>query len=156
MRLRTILLVVGLFAVVMVACGGDGDVSTWTQAGSSMEPTLSHDEEVSIKEYGSDVPERGDIVLYKLLGLPTDRPEFRFLKRVVGLPGETIEVRDQQVLIDGELLDEPYILEPPHYHLAPTTIPAGFYFVLPDNRNSNSSPTLEPISSESISGYVVD
>lgn len=156
MNLGTAVLAAGLMAGVMVACGGDGGVSTWTQEGSSMEPTVSHGDEVNIKKYGSDAPERGDIVLYRSLMQPNDAPERNFLKRVVGLPGETIEVRDQEVLIDDQLLDEPYVIEPPRYHMELTTIPAGHYFVLPDSRNRNSEPALEPILSERIVGYVVD
>ena len=156
MKSQTALFAAGLIVVVIVACGGDDGVATWTQEGSSMDPTVSHGEQVRIREYGSNVPERGDIVLYISLFQRSDTPERNFLKRVVGLPGETVEVRGQEVLIDGELLDEPYVHDPPRYTLALMTIPAGHYFLLPDKRNSNFEPALEPIPSENIVGYVVE
>ena len=66
--------------------------------------------------------------------------QYPYIKRVIGLPGETVEVRDGLVFINGEPLDEPYIAEPPRYTYGPVTIPEGQYFVLGDNRNlSNDS-----------------
>jgi signal peptidase I len=89
---------------------------------------------------------RGDIVVFKY---PED-PERDFIKRVIGLPGETLEVRDKRVLVDGKPIEEPYV----HYLQAaggaseitsfdvrdrygPVTIPAGHYFVMGDNRDNS-------------------
>ena len=155
MNFRTAILAAGLVAAVIVACGGDGGVSTWTQEGSSMEPSVSHGDEVSIKKYGGEGPERGDIVLF-VQPAQGSAPERNYLKRVVGMPGETIEVRELEVLIDGEPLDEPYVLDPPRYTLDLMTIPARHYLVLGDNRNSTVDFTRGPIASEIIIGYVVD
>ncbi len=79
-------------------------------------------------------PDRGDVVVFQ----PPDslNSEYPFVKRVIGLPGETVEVRDGAVYIDGVALDEPYVREEPRYTMAPTAIPSGEYFVLGDNRNS--------------------
>jgi len=79
---------------------------------------------------------RGDIVVFDP-PFPTSYP---YIKRVIGLPGETVEVRDGKVFINGEPLDEPYIAEAPRYTYGPVEIPADQYFVLGDNRNlSNDS-----------------
>lgn len=89
-------------------------------------------------------PKRGDIVVFtppfaaeksalvELLGLGED-----YLKRVIALPGETVEVRKGQVLINGEPLQEPYILATPRYTLPEMTVPEGKLFVLGDNRNES-------------------
>lgn len=89
-------------------------------------------------------PKRGDIVVFtppfaeekgyleEFLGLQED-----YLKRVIALPGETVEVRGGLVLIDGEPLDEPYLQAAPHYAMAPITVPEGELFVLGDNRNNS-------------------
>jgi len=76
---------------------------------------------------------RGDIVVFD--PPPPIQSPYPFIKRVIGLPGETVEVRDGLVFINGEALDEPYIAEPPRYHYGPVTIPEGQYLVLGDNRN---------------------
>ncbi len=91
---------------------------------------------------------RGDVVVFKY---PED-PERDFIKRVIGLPGETLEVRRKVVYIDGEPIDEPYVhfLQPPASPSAaeftsydvrdtygPVTVPAGHYFVMGDNRDNS-------------------
>lgn len=94
--------------------------------------------------------ERGHVVVFKF---PED-PARDFIKRVVGLPGETIEIRDKVVYVDGKPLSEPYVhfLEPPlsrsdpEYGLhsdglrdnwGPQRVPAGQLFVLGDNRDNS-------------------
>ena len=88
---------------------------------------------------------RGDIVVFKF----PDNPERDFIKRVVGLPGETLEVRDKTVQIDGVPLDEPYL--PSHMtslpagafaidgrdNYGPVSIPPDHYFVMGDNRDNS-------------------
>ena len=84
---------------------------------------------------------RGDIIVFKF---PQDETR-DFIKRVVGLPGETLEIRDRQVFIDGKPLYEPYAVysEPPllgspvPYHLGPIVIPPGHLFMMGDNRDNS-------------------
>ena len=88
----------------------------------------------------------GDIVVFKF---PED-PERDFIKRTIGLPGETIELRNKKVYINGKPLDEPYIryLFPPpgdspeqdadvRVHYGPVTVPQGHYFMMGDNRDNS-------------------
>jgi len=79
-------------------------------------------------------PKRGDTMVFQ----PPDslNSEYPFIKRVVGLPGESVEVKDGSVYINGLPLEEPYVREEPRYTTAETVIPDGEYYVLGDNRNS--------------------
>jgi len=78
-------------------------------------------------------PQRGDIVVFKF---PRDENK-DFIKRVIGLPGDTVEIRDNRVYVNGQPLQEPYVKEPPRYE-EKWVVPAGNYFVLGDNRNNSS------------------
>ncbi|MGH9257565.1 MAG: signal peptidase I [Vicinamibacterales bacterium] len=93
-----------------------------------------------------DAIRRGDIIVFKY---PED-PERDFIKRVIGLPGETIELRSKKVYIDGQPIDEPYVQylftpsdeEGPfdfdvRMQYGPVTVPAGQYFMMGDNRDNS-------------------
>jgi signal peptidase I len=79
-------------------------------------------------------PQRGDIVV---LHAPTSNNR-DLIKRVVALPGETVEVRSGQVLIDGRPLTEPYIVTQANYSTGPQIVPADHVYVLGDNRANSS------------------
>lgn len=76
---------------------------------------------------------RGDIVVFDT-PFPATTP---YVKRVIGLSGETVEVKDGKVLINGRPIDEPYLAEKPAYHFGPITVPQGQVLVLGDNRNDS-------------------
>lgn len=89
--------------------------------------------------YLTSDPERGDIVIFPY----PDNEDVIYIKRVIGLPGETIEVKDGRVYINGsdEPLDEPYLKE--EYlvgarDFGPYTVPEGCYFMLGDHRNNSA------------------
>lgn len=97
--------------------------------------------------YPLGLPERGDVVVFEY---PKD-PDKDFIKRVIGLPGETVAIRDGKVYVNNELLDEPYLNGAPTYcsatsevncDTAPVVVPADAIFVMGDNR-SNSSDSRE-------------
>jgi signal peptidase I len=83
-------------------------------------------------------PKRGDIIVFRSPNQGPGEPERDFIKRVIGLPGETVEVRNCTVYIDNEPLEEPYVAELATYSYGPEKVPAGHYFVLGDNRNNSS------------------
>lgn len=85
--------------------------------------------------YLFDDPERFDIVIFKY---PDDESQ-RFIKRVIGLPGETVEIREGKVYINGSdtPLDDSFTPETPVGNLGPYTVPEGCYFMLGDNRNNS-------------------
>jgi signal peptidase I len=107
----------------------------------SMLPTLEINDRLIIDKvsYRLANPERGDIVVFD----PTDellKQNYKdaFIKRVIGLPGEIVEVRDGKVFVNGKLLDkETYINDKPNYRWGPETVPQGQYLVLGDNRNNS-------------------
>lgn len=107
----------------------------------SMEPTLEINDRLVVEKvsYYFNPPERGDIVVFwppESLFPPGKRRD-AFIKRVIGLPGDTVEVRNGQVTVDGNVLQEDYIKAPPNYEWGPETVPDDAYLVLGDNRNSS-------------------
>lgn len=127
--IETLLLTMFIFWIVNTATG------RFRIEGYSMLPSLKEGEYVIIDKlsYYLDDPERGDIIV---LQFPNDRSR-DFIKRVIGIPGDHIEVGDGQVRINGILLDEPYINAEPAYS-GSWDVPADNYFVLGDNRNNSS------------------
>jgi signal peptidase I len=115
----------------------------------SMLPTLQINDRLIVEKmsYRFHPPERGDIIVF----MPPDEAskyclgpqaanvpiKDAFIKRVVALPGETIEVRDGTVLINNQPLQENYLNAKPDYQLLPTVIPPDSYLVLGDNRNNS-------------------
>ena len=114
----------------------------------SMQPTLAIGERLFISKLAykfGHIPQRGDIIVFvppASLGSPLD-----YIKRVIGLPGEIVEIKDGTVTIvkaDGNRvpLNEPYIAEPPGYTYTSPLIPPNNYFVMGDNRNNSGDSHL--------------
>lgn len=126
---ETLLLTLFIFWIVNTVTG------RFRIEGSSMLPTLTEGEMIIINKlsYYLDEPERGDIIV---LHFPNDRSR-EFIKRLIGLPGDHIEIGNGMVAVNGSMLDEPYINDDPAY-TGSWTVPEGQYFVLGDNRNNSS------------------
>ncbi len=111
----------------------------------SMAPTLEKNDRVLVNKlsYRLHDVNRGDIVVFTAPeGEETNGIE-DLVKRVVGLPGETIEGRDGAIYIDGNLLEEPYLPDGTvSQDFGPETVPAGRYFVLGDNRQNSKDSTF--------------
>lgn len=121
--------------------------------GNSMEPSLHDGEFVVVNRlaYRLGAPERGDIVVFH----PPFDPERRFIKRIIGLPGDMIQVLDGTVYVNGESLNEPYILASPLYN-GEWNVGADEVFVLGDNRNnSNDSQNWGAVSRDQVIGKAV-
>ena len=120
--------------------------------GQSMEPNLHDQERVILDKvsYHIGTPARGDIVVFPVKGEPLP-----LIKRVIGLPGETVEVRDGRVLMNGIALREPYVSGPTVGNMASVRVPADTVFVMGDNRapgGSLDSRRLGPISLSKLVG----
>lgn len=142
--LETVLLTVIIVLLLKTATG------QFQVRGSSMEATL-HDGQyliISKLTYWFHPPQRGDIIVFH----PPTHPREDYIKRIIGLPGEVINIRSGQVRVDGVLLDEPYISNAAAYS-GDWTLGEREYFVLGDNRrNSSDSHSWGVLPRESIIG----
>lgn len=124
--------------------------------GESMYPTLYTDERVAIEKVTrySRMPERGEIIIVEY-----PQMEGTYVKRAIGLPGETVEVKDSIVYIDGVPLQEDYInKEDPYADMAPVLVDDDYVFVMGDNRaHSLDSRTsyIGPIAQDAIIGHAL-
>ena len=119
--------------------------------GQSMEPNLHNNERLIIEKisYRFREPARGDIVVLK----PQQHGTVPLIKRVVGLPGETVEITQNQVYINGQPLQEDYLTEPTVGGMAAQIVPEAHLLVLGDNRNaSNDSRSFGMIPYEDVIG----
>jgi signal peptidase I len=119
--------------------------------GQSMEPNLHTAQRVVVEKVTYRFfhgPRRGDIVVIDM----SEQSEM-LIKRVVGLPGETVEVRRGRVFVEGEELDEPWTVNQGGGNYGPHVIPPLYVFVLGDNRGaSNDSRSFGPVPIEHIVG----
>lgn len=108
----------------------------------SMVPTLKVNDKLIVDKlsYHFTNPQRGDIVVFS----PTDNikksdPNLKdaFIKRVIGLPGDKVEVKGERLYINDQPQRENYIKEAPYYQFAPVIVPPDSYLVLGDNRNNS-------------------
>ncbi len=121
--------------------------------GHSMEPTLHNGDYVIINKmaYKFGKPQIGDVVVFHF---PRD-PEQEYIKRVIGLPGDEVVISNKQVMVNGKILDEPYIAADPNYEYR-HVVPEGTLFVLGDNRNNSSdSHNWGPVPLENVIGKAV-
>ena len=121
--------------------------------GISMQPTYESGSFrlVNRLSFIGDGPERGDIIAIRLAG-----ERVVYVKRVIGLPGERLEIVDGQVLINGTPLDEPYVRNRKPWTLAEVTMAPGEYFVVGDNRGMNlRDHTMGRVDASRIIGRVV-
>ena len=120
--------------------------------GQSMSTTLMNNEFILVSkaDYWNMDPQRLDVVICRYPGR-----EDTYVKRVVGIPGDTVEVRKEVVLVNGTALTEDYITYPADYLFGPLTLKDDEYFVLGDNRiHSTDSHVIGPIMRDAILGRV--
>jgi signal peptidase I len=148
---RDLLIAVGLAAVIIIFLYQPVKVE-----GTSMVPLLSDQERIFVNKfvYRFEPIERGDVVVF---WYPLDRSK-SFIKRVVALPGELVEMRDGKLYVSGKLLSEQFV---PRAYMdsstfGPYTIPGEHYFVMGDHRSSsNDSRVFGPVPREAIYGKAV-
>lgn len=128
--LETIVLTLVIFFVIQML------VRNFRVVGTSMEPNLHNGQYLIIDKvsyYFSD-PQVGDVVVFE----PPNRPGEDYVKRIIGLPGQVVEIRNGQVFIDNKPLEEPYTVRRGSYSMEPRLVGPDEYFVLGDNRDSSS------------------
>jgi signal peptidase I len=115
-------------------------VQNYRIEGYSMEPNLHEQEYLIVNKisYYLGEPQRGDIIVFEFPGSHLSGPEKDYIKRVIGLPGDTVECRPGEILVNGQVIDEPYDPNPGSYYCPPTVLGPSEYFVLGDNRNQSS------------------
>lgn len=128
-------------------------VQSFVVDGPSMEPTLYDRERLFVNKfiYRFREPQRGEIIVFD----PRIASANKFIKRVIGLPGETVEIQGGYVYINGQRLEEDYIQDPPRRAYGPYEVGEDEYFVLGDNRSNSSDsrfPHVGMVEKESISG----
>lgn len=113
----------------------------FTVDGPSMLPTLRHGERLIVDKltYRFSEPQRGDIVVFRY---PADPSQY-FIKRLIGIPGDVVEVKSGLVFLNGQPLEESYARHPVYGRFGPAQVPENHYFVLGDNRN-NSEDSRDP------------
>lgn len=121
--------------------------------GRSMEPTLKSGQFVLVNKlaYKIGSPQYGDIIVFHY----PRNPDQEYIKRVIGLPGDLVEIKAGQVFVNDQLIDEPYILNEPTYQDR-VRVPVNALFVLGDNRNNSSdSHTWGAVPLESVVGKAI-
>jgi len=148
---RDLLIAIGLALVIIVFLYQPVKVE-----GTSMAPLLSDQERIFINKfvYRFEPIQRRDVVVF---WYPLDRSK-SFIKRVIALPGESVEIRQGIVYVNGHAIQEPYV--PPQYEdmsdFGPMRVPKDSYFVMGDHRiSSNDSRVFGPVASEYIYGRAV-
>src|SRR5512136_1110739 len=129
----TVLIAVAVFAVLRLT------VQSYTVVMSSMEPNFQQGECIMVSKvvYRSSGPQRGQVIIFN----PPFESPHPYIKRLIGLPGETVEIRDGQVFINDISIDEPCIFPEPAQNnkdYGPKVLSDDEYFVLGDNRNNSN------------------
>lgn len=124
-----------------------------TVNGESMVPTLHNGEDLIVLKfpYWFSSPEYGDIIVFRY---PSD-PKYHYIKRVIALPGDSVEIKEGEVYVNGEKLVEPYINEKTLMDFKLDRVPDDTVFVLGDNRNwsrDSRYPDVGPVPFENIIG----
>jgi signal peptidase I len=154
---QTVLLTIAIFLAVRLV------IQNFRVEGASMDPTLHSGQFLLVDKvsylsldstplenivqpksvrsslhYAFSGPSRGDIIVFR----SPQSPDKDFIKRVIGLPGETVKIDDGRVYVNGVRLDEPYVTHKANYDLEAKRIPGDAYFVLGDNRPNSSDSHL--------------
>jgi signal peptidase I len=128
--LETVILTVIIFFLIQTV------VRNFRVVGTSMEPNLHNSQYLIVDKvsYRLGEPQQGDVIVFE----PPNRPGEDYVKRVIGVSGDMVEIRKGQVFINNEPIDEPYVVYPGSYSMSPRRVGVNELFVLGDNRNSSS------------------
>jgi signal peptidase I len=124
-----------LLIAAVIVVGFQYTLQTFRIYMSSMEPSFHEGQRLLVNKtaYFFKEPERGDVIIFHAPNHSDD-----YIKRAIATPGDTVEIKDNAVYINGIALDEPYVMAEPNYTMTETVVPPGKYFVLGDNRNNSN------------------
>jgi len=128
--ITTLLAALVIFVIIQLTIG------SFKVYGLSMLPSVYEGDYILVNKasYVFTEPERGEIIVFR----SPRNPESDLIKRIIALPGETVEIKGGKVFIDGSPLTEQYVMESCKYEMPPQEVPADHYFVLGDNRNNSA------------------
>src|SRR5579859_291951 len=138
--IETLVLMALMFLIINTA------VQNFDVDGHSMEGGLHNGERIMVDKatYMFHAPTRGDVVVF----IAPPEPTKDYVKRIIGLPGDVVTVQNTTIIVNGIILSEPYVSpsnqgnpfngNPQYPQYVKKVIPAGYYFVLGDNRNNSS------------------
>lgn len=118
-------------------------VEPYMVSGPSMMNTLQDQERLLVNKlvYYTRQPKRGEIIVFKY---PSDTRR-DFIKRVIAVGGDTIEIKNGKTIVNGEAVDESYIRELFHTNMPKVTVPQGHIFVMGDNRNNSEDSRFQDV-----------
>lgn len=145
--MRTMLLAKPIIVITLVAfavaCGFHGR-DTIVLEGTAMLPSFKDGQLVKVKRFDRfEEPnlKRGDVVVF----LFPDDPSASYFKRLIGLPGDTVEISEGKVIVNGQELNEPYVdsrLNQSQRSQEPILVRPNYYYVLGDNRDNSSDSRI--------------
>ncbi len=150
--IKALLLAIVLAVVLRVLI-----VDNYIVDGDSMLPTLHDQDRVLVYKLGQKLgmmPKRGDIIVFQY----AREPWRDFVKRVVGLEGDQIEIKEGKLYVNGKAQLEPYLTAPMLGSYGPEIVPAGRVFVMGDNRNfsmDSRDPQVGMVTLDSIKGEAI-
>jgi len=126
----TIIVAIVIFFVLQTT------IQSFIVVGYSMEPNFEPGQRLIVSKvsYRFGEPQRGNVIVFQ----PPKNQRPDYIKRIIALPGDTVEIKEGVVYINDRALDEPYIREASRDTLKPTEVPENEYFVLGDNRNNSN------------------
>ena len=136
-------IIVSILVAAVVGCGLVGKNYVRLE-GTTMLPNFKDGQLLKIKRFDRfEKPDvkRGDVVVF----LFPDDPSASYVKRLIGLPGDEVQIREGKVIVNGQELNEPYVdsrLNLSHRSQEPIGVRTGYYYVLGDNRDNSSDSRI--------------
>ena len=136
-------IIVTILVAFTLACGFQVEDSITLQ-GTAMLPNFKEGQRLKVKRFDRfEKPDmkRGDVVVF----LFPDDPSKSYIKRLIGLSGDTVEIREGKIIVNGQELEEPYVdsrLDQSHRSQQPIYVKPNYYYVLGDNRDNSSDSRI--------------